>query len=491
MEPTPEALAAGERAAARAVAAAETAERASAAFDAAVAETADAMEASAAPAVNASRSSPTRTTEALCNPPSTSEVGGATAGNHTHAPGAASVPGAVTTKPVGPIPDETRPADAGTRDGGAEELPMGEDDSANETEASAEEAGEKIETRASFAEGDAVAAIASFDGNYHRATVVRVAHDTFGSDGTIGKPRRYYVHFLGYDKRCDVWVDVQDTKKVEALDDTTLNSPTDKETDGDYETARDRTEAEAVHSPTKLLSKEQLLTRRQKRKLAETEPRPDAANGHEAGKSFLDSEQKTAIERKLDAEHLEQTPVVKNVETLTLGNYEMDCWYYSPFPESFWKADTDFNSGGDTREKKESPKASAADDADDERTGAAYRTGTGDAVGTTTLPTEAPENPPTAQLVPNKPPKHVSKRGTKPTKLFACEFCLKYMRKRKNLVKHCAFCPLKHPPGNEIYRQPCWVDLVPDSAGEKRVHPSLSVFEVDGGKVPVYCQVHV
>jgi hypothetical protein len=32
------------------------------------------------------------------------------------------------------------------------------------------------------------------------------------------------------------------------------------------------------------------------------------------------------------------------------------------------------------------------------------------------------------------------------SKLFLCEYCLKYMRKRKTLLRHKGKCPLRHPP---------------------------------------------
>ena len=37
-------------------------------------------------------------------------------------------------------------------------------------------------------------------------------------------------------------------------------------------------------------------------------------------------------------------------------------------------------------------------------------------------------------------------------KLFLCEFCLKYFKKRKTLLRHLAKCEPAHPPGDEIYR---------------------------------------
>ncbi|KAI9806613.1 MAG: hypothetical protein M1825_006070 [Sarcosagium campestre] len=55
--------------------------------------------------------------------------------------------------------------------------------------------------------------------------------------------------------------------------------------------------------------------------------------------------------------------------------------------------------------------------------------------------------------------------------LYICEFCLKYMNSDYVAWRHKLKCPAKHPPGDEIYR-----------------NGSVSVFEVDGRKNPVYCQ---
>lgn len=55
--------------------------------------------------------------------------------------------------------------------------------------------------------------------------------------------------------------------------------------------------------------------------------------------------------------------------------------------------------------------------------------------------------------------------------LYICEFCLKYMNSDYVAWRHKLKCAAKHPPGDEIYR-----------------HESVSVFEVDGRKHPVYCR---
>lgn len=57
------------------------------------------------------------------------------------------------------------------------------------------------------------------------------------------------------------------------------------------------------------------------------------------------------------------------------------------------------------------------------------------------------------------------------SKLFLCEFCLKYMKSRSILDRHMSKCLWRHPPATEIYRK-----------------DNLSVFEVDGNVNKIYCQ---
>ncbi|KAF0539083.1 putative Histone acetyltransferase [Gigaspora margarita] len=55
--------------------------------------------------------------------------------------------------------------------------------------------------------------------------------------------------------------------------------------------------------------------------------------------------------------------------------------------------------------------------------------------------------------------------------VYVCEFCLKYMRSEFIADRHKMKCPLRHPPGDEIYRD-----------------GPISIFEVDGRKNKIYCQ---
>ena len=56
-------------------------------------------------------------------------------------------------------------------------------------------------------------------------------------------------------------------------------------------------------------------------------------------------------------------------------------------------------------------------------------------------------------------------------KLYVCEWCLKYMKKKKTLLAHAKTCLRHHPPGDEVY-----------NAG------GLSMYEIDGAANKIYCQ---
>lgn len=55
--------------------------------------------------------------------------------------------------------------------------------------------------------------------------------------------------------------------------------------------------------------------------------------------------------------------------------------------------------------------------------------------------------------------------------LYICEFCFNFYTNNSELIKHSQLCTLRHPPGDEIYRD-----------------DKISMFEVDGKKEPIYCE---
>jgi histone acetyltransferase MYST1 len=194
------------------------------------------------------------------------------------------------------------------------------------------------------------------DGTFHKAEILEQ------KEGQIPGSSEYYVHYVDFNRRLDEWV------SEDRIDFESISSSKEKS-------------EHVVKEKSNEKPSDRKITRGQKRKFEEL--------NHVTRQSEEDS--KLAA---LEKEHEEITKV-KNINTIELGRYEIDTWYFSPYPEEFAKCD----------------------------------------------------------------------------KLFICEFCLKYMKKKKTLNRHKLKCDLRHPPGNEIYR-----------------HGTLSVFEVDGKKNKIYCQ---
>ncbi|CAL5414440.1 unnamed protein product [Camellia sinensis] len=126
------------------------------------------------------------------------------------------------------------------------------------------------------------------DGKYHPVKVIerRKMHNGGNSD------YEYYVHYTEFNRRLDEWV------KLEQLD---LDS---------VETVVDEKVEDKVTSLK--------MTRHQKRKIDETH----VEEGHE----------------ELDAASLrehEEFTKVKNIATIELGRYEIETWYFSPFPPEY------------------------------------------------------------------------------------------------------------------------------------------------------------
>ncbi|KAK6131103.1 hypothetical protein DH2020_035148 [Rehmannia glutinosa] len=203
------------------------------------------------------------------------------------------------------------------------------------------------------------------DGKYHPVKVI----ERRKLPADEANDYEYYVHYTEFNRRLDEWV------KLEQLD---LNSV---ETDVD----------EKVEDKVTSLK----MTRHQKRKIDETH-----VEGHE----------------ELDAASLrehEEFTKVKNIATIELGRYEIETWYFSPFPPEYNDC----------------------------------------------------------------------------TKLFFCEFCLNFMKRKEQLQRHMRKCDLKHPPGDEIYRNGTlsMFELLKALCASLK---ALRLFktEVDGKKNKVYGQ---
>jgi len=218
-----------------------------------------------------------------------------------------------------------------------------------------------------------VICITSFDGQAHPAEVLEKKLDrgeTF-----------YYVHYLDCDKRLDEWV-LADKLTPWSLTPRQSLARCDTLPTGD------------LLSPT-AIDANLKVTRRFKRKFEEIHHVIADDHGGDHGH---------------EKEH--HAPKVKNIQVIEFGKFDMDTWYYSPYPE---------------------PYASQS-------------------------------------------------------KLYVCEYTLKYFRKKKTLLRHLAKLDIRHPPGDEIYRSPPPPPGQPNYVGGPVASPPISVFEVDGKKAKVYCQ---
>ncbi|KAJ4850517.1 nucleoside triphosphate pyrophosphohydrolase ham1 [Turnera subulata] len=208
------------------------------------------------------------------------------------------------------------------------------------------------------------------DCKYHPVKVIERRRMHFGGPNDY----EYYVHYTEFNRRLDEWV------KLEQLD---LNS---------VETVVDEKVEDKVTSLK--------MTRHQKRKIDETHVEVPL-DAYEICRNIglvLGYWRSDAGHEELDAASLrehEEFTKVKNIATIELGRYEIETWYFSPFPPEYNDS----------------------------------------------------------------------------LKLYFCEFCLNFMKRKEQLQRHMKKCDLKHPPGDEIYRS-----------------GTLSMFEVDGKKNKVYGQ---
>nr|DBA18998.1 TPA: hypothetical protein GDO54_014883 [Pyxicephalus adspersus] len=115
----------------------------------------------------------------------------------------------------------------------------------------------------------------------------------------------FYVHYVGFNRRLDEWVD----KNRLAL----------------TKTAKDAVQKNTDQYLNELSEQpERKITRNQKRKHDEI---------NHVQKTYAEMDPTTAA---LEKEH-EAITKVKYVDKIHIGNYEIDAWYFSPFPEDYGK----------------------------------------------------------------------------------------------------------------------------------------------------------
>ena len=138
------------------------------------------------------------------------------------------------------------------------------------------------------------------DGSWHQANVVqvRVNQDT--------KETEYYVHYEGFNRRLDEWIK-SDRIKLSEDDGEAVTISTENDISGLPDGSNDRK-----------------ITRNQKRKHDEI---------NHVQKTFDEMDPTT---RLLEKEH-EALTKVKYIDRVQIGKYEIDTWYFSPYPEEYGK----------------------------------------------------------------------------------------------------------------------------------------------------------
>jgi histone acetyltransferase MYST1 len=149
-----------------------------------------------------------------------------------------------------------------------------------------------------------------------------------------GKPREYYVHFIDKNRRLDQWVNEQDLKAPDSslipssslLDplishssSPPLSSPSLSSTSVSFSIP-----AIPPSSSPLISSASRRLTRRDRR----------LADGSPLLSDYHDGHHIDATEAELEKEHEEKTKV-KNINQVVIGEYEITCWYFSPFPHAY------------------------------------------------------------------------------------------------------------------------------------------------------------
>ena len=192
-----------------------------------------------------------------------------------------------------------------------------------------------------------VSAKASFDGHLHPATVVEIQRRNSTKkkdfDDGEGEIEKYYIHYDKFDKRLDEWVSAENVHDYTAAGDGlfdeseaqnggvagSANKMMTTQTNGAVNTNGESTPHSATNPLLSSNNKNSHSEGTTTRKLTRTMKRRYNEIHNVDGVSVEDLPR---IDQLAEKEHEEKTKM-KNIQCVQFGKYEMDAWYYSPYPE--------------------------------------------------------------------------------------------------------------------------------------------------------------
>lgn len=161
------------------------------------------------------------------------------------------------------------------------------------------------------------------DGNIHPAQIIQSRHIDLSSTN------EYYVHYVGLNRRLDEWV--ASDRITDATDDknTTLLGDAADSNSNSAKTLKQLSKEQiaSLENPSPVENSDRKLTRNQKR-------RHDEIN--HVQKTYAEMDPTTAA---LEKEH-EAITKVKYIDKLRIGKFEIDTWYFSPYPDEYGKVGT-------------------------------------------------------------------------------------------------------------------------------------------------------
>lgn len=142
------------------------------------------------------------------------------------------------------------------------------------------------------------------------------------------KPQ-YYVHYCNFDKRLDEWIDEDRFLTPEQID---MHRQAEMASSGAASVTTSAS-AEASFGGGVM---ERTLTRTLRRKFQEQHQQQSSSllQARTISRPVYDD----PVVEQLEKEHEEATKV-KNIQKIEIGRYEIDCWYFSPFPDAYSQAD--------------------------------------------------------------------------------------------------------------------------------------------------------